>query len=45
MSGPVRPVVNRDNAYFFEGTRAQEPAHPEVQRLRGAPPPARPCVS
>ncbi|MEV5003190.1 Zn-ribbon domain-containing OB-fold protein [Nocardioides sp. LML1-1-1.1] len=24
MSGPVRPVVNRDNAYFFEGTRAQE---------------------
>lgn len=20
MSGPVRPVVNRDNAYFFEGT-------------------------
>lgn len=24
MSGPVRPVVNRDNAYFFEGTRAGE---------------------
>lgn len=24
MSGTVRPVVNRDNAYFFEGTRAQE---------------------
>ena len=24
MSGPVRPVVNRDNAYFFEGTRARE---------------------
>jgi len=20
VSGPVRPVVNRDNAYFFEGT-------------------------
>ena len=24
MSGPVRPVVNRDNAYFFEGTQAHE---------------------
>ncbi len=24
MSGPVRPVVNRDNAYFFEGTAAGE---------------------
>ena len=24
MSGPVRPVVNRDNAYFFEGTAARE---------------------
>jgi len=24
VSGPVRPVVNRDNAYFFEGTAAQE---------------------
>jgi uncharacterized OB-fold protein len=24
MSSPVRPVVNRDNAYFFEGTRARE---------------------
>ncbi|MDQ6526575.1 OB-fold domain-containing protein [Nocardioides sp. LHD-245] len=24
MSGPVRPVVNRDNAYFFEGTRVRE---------------------
>lgn len=24
MSGPVRPVVNRDNAYFFEGTKAGE---------------------
>ncbi|KRB75798.1 acyl dehydratase [Nocardioides sp. Root190] len=24
MSGPVRPVVSRDNAYFFEGTRARE---------------------
>ena len=24
MSGPVRPVVNRDNAYFFEGTQARE---------------------
>ncbi|MBM7515139.1 Zn-ribbon domain-containing OB-fold protein [Nocardioides nitrophenolicus] len=24
MSGPVRPVVNRDNAYFFEGTAAHE---------------------
>jgi uncharacterized OB-fold protein len=22
--GPVRPVVNRDNAYFFEGTRQRE---------------------
>lgn len=22
--GPVRPVVNRDNAYFFEGTAARE---------------------
>lgn len=24
MSGPVRPVVNRDNAYFFEGTASHE---------------------
>ncbi|GAA4096749.1 Zn-ribbon domain-containing OB-fold protein [Nocardioides kongjuensis] len=24
MSGPVRPVVNRDNAYFFEGTANRE---------------------
>ncbi|GAB2976338.1 Zn-ribbon domain-containing OB-fold protein [Nocardioides montaniterrae] len=24
MSGPLRPVVNRDNAYFFDGTRAHE---------------------
>ncbi|MBM0125948.1 Zn-ribbon domain-containing OB-fold protein [Pimelobacter simplex] len=24
MSGPVRPVVNRDNAYFFEGTARRE---------------------
>jgi len=24
VSGPVRPVVNRDNAYFFEGTAAGE---------------------
>lgn len=24
MSGPVRPVVNRDNAYFFEGTAIGE---------------------
>ena len=24
MSGPVRPVVSRDNAYFFEGARARE---------------------
>ncbi|WP_257423156.1 Zn-ribbon domain-containing OB-fold protein [Nocardioides carbamazepini] len=24
MSGPVRPVINRDNAYFFEGTSARE---------------------
>ena len=24
MSGPVRAVVNRDNAYFFEGTAAGE---------------------
>ncbi len=24
MSGPVRPVVSRDNAYFFEGARAHE---------------------
>ncbi|WP_192903979.1 Zn-ribbon domain-containing OB-fold protein [Nocardioides albidus] len=24
MSGPVRPVVNRDNAYFFEGTASRE---------------------
>lgn len=24
MSGPVRPVINRDNAYFFEGTAAKE---------------------
>ncbi|GAA3676683.1 hypothetical protein GCM10022237_40130 [Nocardioides ginsengisoli] len=24
MSGPVRPVVSRDNAYFFEGTAARE---------------------
>lgn len=24
MSGPVRPVVNRDNAYFFEGTAQRE---------------------
>lgn len=24
MSGLVRPVVNRDNAYFFEGTAAGE---------------------
>jgi uncharacterized OB-fold protein len=24
VSGPVRPVINRDNAYFFEGTSARE---------------------
>jgi hypothetical protein len=24
MSGPVRPVIGRDNAYFFEGTAAHE---------------------
>lgn len=24
MSGPVRPAVNRDNAYFFEGTAQRE---------------------
>ncbi|HWU22266.1 MAG TPA: OB-fold domain-containing protein [Nocardioides sp.] len=24
MSGPVRPVINRDNAYFFEGTAIGE---------------------
>jgi uncharacterized OB-fold protein len=24
VSGPVRPVVNRDNAYFFEGTANRE---------------------
>lgn len=24
MSGPVRPVVNRDNVYFFDGTAAGE---------------------
>lgn len=24
MSGPVRPVISRDNAYFFEGTAARE---------------------
>lgn len=24
MSGPLRPVVNRDNAYFFEGTAKGE---------------------
>ncbi|WP_408899326.1 Zn-ribbon domain-containing OB-fold protein [Nocardioides sp. R1-1] len=24
MTGPVRPVVNRDNAYFFEGTAQHE---------------------
>lgn len=24
MSGPVRPVIDRDNAYFFEGTAAKE---------------------
>ena len=24
MSGPVRPVVDRDNAYFFEGTALHE---------------------
>lgn len=24
MSGPVRPVIGRDNAYFFEGTAKQE---------------------
>ncbi|AIY19895.2 Zn-ribbon domain-containing OB-fold protein [Pimelobacter simplex] len=24
MSGPVRPVVSRDNAYFFEGTKEGE---------------------
>jgi len=24
MSGPVRPVVVRDNQFFFEGTRAHE---------------------
>jgi uncharacterized OB-fold protein len=24
VSGPVRPVVNRDNAYFFEGTAQRE---------------------
>ncbi|WP_328530530.1 OB-fold domain-containing protein [Nocardioides sp. NBC_00368] len=24
MSGPVRPVIGQDNAYFFEGTAKQE---------------------
>jgi uncharacterized OB-fold protein len=24
MSGPVRPVIGLDNAYFWEGTRAEE---------------------
>lgn len=24
MSGPVRPIINRDNAYFFEGTASRE---------------------
>ena len=24
MSGPIRPVINRDNAYFFDGTAIGE---------------------
>ena len=37
----VRPVRNRDTDFFWEGTAAGRAADPEVQRLRGAAPPAR----
>ena len=45
MSGPVRPVVNRDNAYFFEGTANRELRIQKCNRcgaLRHPPGPACP---
>ncbi|WP_436700947.1 Zn-ribbon domain-containing OB-fold protein [Nocardioides sp. BYT-33-1] len=45
MSGPVRPVVNRDNAYFFEGTAKRELRIQKCNRcgvLRHPPGPACP---
>ena len=37
----IRPVRNQDTDFFWEGTAAGRAADPEVQRLRGAAPPAR----
>ena len=36
-----RPMINRDTPFFWEGTAGRRAAHPEVQRLRRAAPPAR----
>ena len=40
----IRPVVNRDTAFFWEGTALRRAADPAVRRLRRAAAPAGPDV-